>query len=197
MQHYAADYPILRTVISSSLIVIGLFFCSYPEENVEWAMWSRCLLKLGTIIFPEGCELSRFFPGFGADLILTGVVFSPGVQGVLSHPILTFLGRLSWPVYLIHGPLMRTVLTWMLYGVSVPEQIHGRDVDGHDLPPVRLQRANRWICLFAIPLYYLFVYRVAQFWLLYVDPWCGRATRWLEDCTFQDDAKTEKPVLPS
>lgn len=92
---------------------------------------------------------------------------------------------------------MRTVLTWMLYGVSVPEQIHGKDVDGHDLPPIQLRLANRWICLFAIPLFYLFLYRVAQLWVLYVEPWCARATWWLEDCTFQDDAKAEKPLLLS
>lgn len=177
--------------------MIGLLFCSYPEVNAEWSPWSRYLERLGTFIFPEGGELARFFPGVGVDLCLTGVVFSPGVQHILSLPFFIFLGRLSWPVYLIHGPLMRTVLTWMLYGVSVPEQIHGKDIDGHDLPPVRLQRASGWICLFALPLFYLFIYRVAQLWLLYVDPLCARATRWLEDCMFQDDAKGEKPILLS
>ena len=191
IQQYAEDHSILRTLTSSTLIIVGLFFCSYPEENVEWAWWSRSLDRLGTIIFPEECEMTRFFPGLGADLFFAGVVFSPRLHDILSLPLLTFLGRLSWPVYLIHGPLMRTVLTWMLYGVSVPEQIHGKDVDGHDLPPVRLQLANAWICLFAIPLFYLFLYRVAHLWSLYVDPWCGRATRWLEDYMFQDDAKME------
>ena len=195
VQQYAANHPILRTVSSTTLIIIGLFFCSYPEEHVEWAAWSRFLLCLGKVIFPAGCELPRFFPGVGVDLFLAGAIFSPTVQNFLSLPLLILLGRLSWPVYLIHGPLIRTVLTWMLYGLSIPEQVHGKDVEGHDLPPVRLQLANRWTCLFAVPLFFLFLYRVAQLWLLYVDTWCARATQWLEDRMFRDDAKSEKPLL--
>lgn len=178
------------------MIILGLYFCSYPEENPEWAPWSNSMLQFGHWIFPAGVEYSRYYPGMGADIVATGVMFNATAKKILSHRFLCWMGKLSWPVYLLHAPLIRTVLTWVLFGASVRPQ-QGKDANGNQLPPGWLPIANNWVVVFAIPLFYVFLYRVAGLWASYVDPWCTKVTQHFEELVFRDDAKAEKPILLS
>ena len=193
---WSSSHPFIQSIGSASLILLGLFFCSYPEEHPTWARWSTGLLHLGNWIFPHGVEYARYYPGLGADILALGVMFNTTAKKILSHSFLCWMGKLSWPVYLLHAPLIRTVLTWALFGASVrPPQ--GKDDKGNQLPPGWLPIANRWVVMFAIPLFYVFLYRVAGLWANHVDPWCTRVTQWFEELVFRDDAKTEKPILLS
>lgn len=108
------------------------------------------------------------------------------------------MGKLSFAVYLLHAPLIRTVLTYVLFGFSIRPS-GGKDEKGNQLPPGWLPLANRWVCVLAIPLFYLFLYRVANLWAAYVDPFCARVTQWFEDLVFRDDSRMvmEKPLLLS
>lgn len=178
------------------MIILGLYFCSYPEENPEWAQWSTKLLHLGHRIFPSGSEYARYYPGMGADIIATGIMFNTTAKKILSHRFLCWMGKLSWPVYLLHAPLIRTVLTWVLFGGSVRSP-QGKDPNGNQLPPGWLPIANPWVVVFAIPLFYIFLYRVAGLWAQYVDPCCTNLTQRFEDMVFSDDAKVDKPLLLS
>ncbi|KAL8868760.1 MAG: hypothetical protein Q9174_004772, partial [Haloplaca sp. 1 TL-2023] len=189
-------HPYFQAVGSASLIFTGLFFCSYPEEHAEWARWSSSLQHLGHWFFPRDVELARYYPGLGADIIALGVMFNTTAKKLLSLRFLCWMGKLSWPVYLIHAPLIRTILTWVLFGASVRPQ-QGKDENGNQLPPGWLPIANRWVVLFAIPLFYVFLYRAAGLWSSYVDPWCTNVTQRFEDMVFRDDAKAEKPLLLS
>ena len=196
VQEFAVEHNLARSMSSASLIILGLFFMSYPEENPTWARWSTWLLKLGNYIFPEGVEYARYYPGFGANLLTSGILFNNTAKKILSHSFFCWMGKLSFPIYLLHAPLIRTVLTWALFGASVrPDQ--GKDAEGNQLPPGWLPIANRWVCVIAIPLFYVFLYRVANVWATYVDPFCGKVTNWFEELVFRDDAKaqTEKPLL--
>ncbi|KAL9038162.1 MAG: hypothetical protein Q9180_003298 [Flavoplaca navasiana] len=194
--NFMSEHPWFQAVTSSSLIILGFFFCSYPEEHPEWASWSRKMQDFGRLIFPHNSEYARFYPGMGADALATGIMFNPTAKTVLSHRFLCYLGRLSWPVYLIHAPLIRTVLAWVLFGASVRPS-RGKDENGNEMPPGYLPLAKPWVVMFAIPLFYVFLYRAADLWQRYVDPWCGRVTQHFEDLVFRDDAKAEKPQLPS
>lgn len=191
-----AAHSYISAVSSASLIVMGLYFCSYPEEHPEWSRWSNNLLELGHWMFPGGSEYARFYPGMGADLLATGIVFNTTAKRILSHRFVCSMGKLSWAVYLLHAPLIRTVLTWVLFGASVrPAQ--GKDESGHELPPGWLPLAKPWVVMFAIPLFYVFLYRVAGLWHQYVESWCDNVTQQFEDLVFRDDAKAEKPLLLS
>ncbi|KAI4187823.1 MAG: hypothetical protein LQ346_005426 [Caloplaca aetnensis] len=193
---FVAAHPILQSVGSASMIILGLYFCSYPEEHPEWAPWSNSMLHMGQWIFPAGVEYSRYYPGMGADIVATGVMFNTTAKKILSHRFLCWMGKLSWPVYLLHAPLIRTVLTWVLFGASVRPQ-QGKDTNGNQLPPGWLPIANTWVVVFALPLFYVFLYRVAGLWASYVDPWCTNVTQRFEELVFRDDAKSEKPILLS
>lgn len=193
---FMSEHPWFQAVTSSSLIILGFFFCSYPEEHPEWASWSRKMQDFARLIFPHNSEYARFYPGMGADALATGIMFNPTAKTLLSHRFLCYMGRLSWPVYLIHAPLIRTVLAWVLFGASVRPS-RGKDENGNEMPPGYLPLAKPWVVMFAIPLFYVFLYRAADLWQRYVDPWCGRVTQHFEDLVFRDDAKAEKPQLPS
>ncbi|KAL8729564.1 MAG: hypothetical protein Q9166_004644 [cf. Caloplaca sp. 2 TL-2023] len=194
--NFASAHPYIQAICSASMIIAGLFFCSFPEEHPEWTRWSSNLLHLGHWIFPEGVEYARYYPGMGADILTTGIMFNATAKKILSHGFLCWMGKLSWPVYLLHAPLIRTVLTWVLFGASVrPPQ--GKDQDGNQLPPGWLPLAKPWVVIFAIPMFYVFLYRVAGLWSQYVDPWCTRVWQLFEDSVFRDDAKVEKPLLLS
>jgi len=196
VQDWISDHPYTRSISSASLIILGLYFCSYPEENSSWSSWSRDLDKLAGYIFPKDVEYSRYYPGLGVDVLTAGVMFNDTAKKVLSHSSLLWMGKVSFAIYLLHAPLIRTVLTWVLFGFSVQPD-RGKDNEGNQLPLDWLPIANRWICTFAIPLFYIFLYRVAEVWSRYVDPWCAKTTQWFEDLVFRDDAKQQKPILIS
>ncbi|KAL8742440.1 MAG: hypothetical protein Q9190_005076 [Brigantiaea leucoxantha] len=170
---FFADHPVLQSIGSSTLIIAALFFASYPEENPSWARWSNGLTQLGHYMFPSGVEYARYYPGLGADMLALGVLYNTTAKKILSSS---------------------TVLAWALFGASTrPPQ--GKDSHGNELPPGWLPIANRWVVLFVIPLFYVFLYRVAGLWAQYVDPKCTQVTQWFEEMVFRDDAKAEKPIL--
>lgn len=43
------------------------------------------------------------------------VLFSPPIRRTLSQEYLVWLGGVRLPLYLLHGPLMRSILAWMLF----------------------------------------------------------------------------------
>lgn len=198
IQAVIAKYSFLRTFLSGTAILLGLYLCSYPEEHPEWSIWSAGLENLAQYIFPHGVEFARYYPGLGVNILTLGVMFNNTAKRILSNHFFTWMGKLSFAIYLLHAPLIRTVLTYVLFGFSIRPS-GGKDEKGNQLPPGWLPLANRWVCVFAIPLFYLFLYRVANLWAAYVDPFCARVTQWFEDLVFRDDSKMvmEKPLLLS
>jgi hypothetical protein len=198
IQAVIADHNLIRTFTSAMAIVIGLYFASYPEEHPEWTRWSNGLTLLGNYMFPKSVEFSRFYAALGVQILAVGIMFNNTAKKLLSNSFFLFMGKLSFPIYLLHAPLIRTVLTYALFGFSVRPS-GGKDEQGKDLPPGFRPLASRWVCVFAIPLFYVFLYRVAALWAAYVDPFCGRVMNWFENLVFRDDAKVieEKPILPS
>ena len=198
IQERVSRHPYLRSTLSAAAIILGLFFCSYPEEKPEWARWSEFMRSMGDYMFPEGVEYARYYPGLGANILTVGIMFNSTAKHILSQRFLLFLGKLSWPVYLLHAPLIRTVLAWVLFGFSKRKD-NGLDDKGHKLPPGWLPVANNMVVFIAVPCFYVFLYRVANLWANYVDPVAGKITQHFEDLVFKDEAKvsSEKPSLLS
>ncbi|MCJ1308806.1 hypothetical protein MMC25_002461 [Agyrium rufum] len=195
IQDFAASRRYIISVLSTLCIIAGLYCNSYPEEKAEWAQWSRHMIKFGGYIFPKNSEFARFYPGVGSDLLCLGIMFNATAKKILSHSYLCWLGKMSFAIYLLHAPLIRTLLTVMLYGVKSRPNSPGKNAEGHDIPRPWIPHVNNAAVFILVPLFYVLLYRIAAYWQVYVDPWCGRATNWLEEMMYRDDAKAEKPLL--
>ena len=195
VQEYVEERPLTFAVLSSSSIALGLFAISFPEEHPEWAGWSTAMLRLGHYIFPAGSEFNRFYPGMGAQLICFGVMFNATAKRLLSTTWPCYLGKVSFAIYLLHAPLLRTVLTWMLFGLSHRPPSLGVDKEGKQLPRPWVPLTSKWAAIIIVPLFYVILYRVAALWVQHVDPLCGRITNWIEERIFRDESKNEKQTL--
>lgn len=189
---FISDRARLCKVLSFTLVLTGLTFASFPEGHAEWMTWSRVLLDMMRPVLPENPDFPRFGSGIGLELIALGVLLSPWLQRALSSRYLLFLGRMSFAVYLLHGPLMKTVLVWMLYGVQVmPDH---EDEQGA-MVITRLKYPGN-LTLIAWQLVWLpMVYGIAHLWMAHVDPWCDRMTNKLVEYV-RLEASEKPPVLP-
>lgn len=189
-----ASRPRASAVLSGVCMFIGLLVASFPEAHAEWMTWSRVLMDTMRAILPGNPDFPRFGSGLGLELITLSILLSPSIlQKALASKYLLFFGRMSFAVYLLHGPLLRTTLVWMLYGVhTLPD---------HEDPALGLMVPTRLkfpgdLALIAWQLVWLpMLYGLANLWTVYVDPWCDRMTNKLvEYVKFEPSEKIS--VLP-
>jgi hypothetical protein len=174
---------------------LALYLMSYPDEYANWTPWSRSLQNFGTHIFPTNADFGRFWPGIGAQMLCLSIFFSPYLRSLLSHRRLLYLGSISFPLYLLHGPLMRSVLAWLTFG---PVWLHGKP----SLAPDGKEDGSQWVpmprplaFLIILPLFWIFMFWVVHLWSRKVDPWLGKATKWFEEFAYgRTDSQSALPV---
>ncbi|TGO47928.1 hypothetical protein BCON_0258g00070 [Botryotinia convoluta] len=180
-----------RYYLAPSLIVLGLIFASYPEGKPELQAWSQSLYNLSLWIFPNDPDVPRFYSGLGLELIALGIHFSPLCKDFLANKYLLWFGKNSFAVYLIHGTLLRTLLIWMLYGVSMPED--SVDEKGETVRGV-LHMCGRFRWYSMLLVWFVILYAMANAWTKWVDPWCGKVTQRWERYVFEEDGAREVVV---
>lgn len=189
---FIADRARLSQVLSFTLVLIGLTFASYPEGHAEWMTWSRVLLNVMRPVLPDNPDFPRFGSGIGLEFVALGILLSPWLQRLLSSRYLLFLGRMSFAVYLLHGPLMKSTLVWMLYGVQL---LPDHENEQGEMVITRLKYPGN-LTLIAWQFVWLpMVYGIAHLWMAHVDPWCDRMTNKLVDYV-KLEASEKPPVLP-
>jgi peptidoglycan/LPS O-acetylase OafA/YrhL len=165
-------------ILSLLFISLGLLMASFPEGHAEWMTWSRVELAVLQPILPENPDFPRFASGIGLELVTLGLHFGPWVrEHLLSSRYLLWLGKQSFAVYLLHGPLLRWILVWMLYGVNLPAD--GLDDKGELVAGPALPFPGRGRYIVALTFWIPLSYGVAVLWTTYVDPWCARMTELL------------------
>jgi len=181
-----------RRAVQTACIVVGLYVAGYPLERPEWAAWSAQLEWIGEYLFPPGSDWPRRWTAVGWDLTVTGIWLSPTLQSIFSNKMFMWIGRNSFAVYLTHGTVLRVFAARLIYGWSgepwtVEKNEKGEDVY-HYLP-----RAGPAAFMIAIPVFFVVEYTIAHFWTTYIDAWCAKATKWLEDTMF--DSEDEKSAM--
>jgi hypothetical protein len=151
----------------------------------------------------EKSDVRRYWDHVGASMVLLGIFFSRNARKVLTSPVFNFLGRVSFPVYLMHNTFIKTVLTWIIYlpsAMNPPKTEKGEQMD--------LQRGSTTHIFIAIGVFYYLLYRCAALWVKHIDPICANlvnaATKWAygeplprESRPILGQPSTEKPMLPS
>lgn len=204
LKDWIEKHPRGRKMITIPLTIFALLLASYPGEHPEWAGWSNVMLKASHYIFPPGVNVGKRYTALAIDMIILAIFFSPSTKDFLSSRPLLWLGKQSFAVYLVHGTLLRTVLCWMLYGITgqpwdgdiVDEKgnpIYGED--GEPLHPHWIPIRAPWVVAISIPTWIALVYFCATLWTGYVDPFCARMAQKLEKWMFEESEQAP-PQLP-
>ncbi|KAI9728592.1 MAG: hypothetical protein M1834_007620 [Cirrosporium novae-zelandiae] len=200
-QHFAAQQWMSKHRVALNIAAIvplglGLYLSSYPQDFPEWATWSRQLEALSHYIFPELVpSMPKRFTGLGVNLMILSVFMSSIAKDFLSTKYFLWLGKNSFAVYLVHGTLLRIVFVWMIYGVSGQPWEMTTNEAGEEVPVAYLPQGGPWRFIICIPIWVVLVYCCAWAWTTYVDSWCGRVTAKLESFLFEEDEKSEGPLL--
>lgn len=93
-----------------------------------------------------------------------------------------WLGQVSFPLYLIHGPLLRSVLIWMVFGARKLVWVPDRGTAGEQTREVTvLPMPKAWVVILSVPVFFVILGAASQCWNVYVEPRCAKVTRWVED----------------
>lgn len=163
---------------------------SFPSKKPEWAGWSNTLNHIGHTIFPQGGETWSSWASTGSLFLLAGIVLSEPLQKFLSHSAFLWLGAHSFPIYLIHGPLLRSFLNWMLFVFVAPEWYEEKEGDVITKRWARYHLPPAWKFIIALPIFFAVLLWLAQLWTAKIETRCGRLTKWLEDTVCGSDPET-------
>ncbi|ORY60823.1 acyltransferase family-domain-containing protein [Pseudomassariella vexata] len=190
---FITNRPRISKMLATIFLVFGLYVASYPEGHHEWQRWSQWQHRVLVSITPNKADLPRFGSGIGLELITLGIHFSPFLKDVLSGKYLLWLGKQSFAVYLLHGPLLRWILCWMVYGTHMPQDFtndHGEKVPGKLIFP------GGYKLLIWLPIWIPLNYGVALLWTTYVDPWCATVTEQFVGYIKVDNTEKQGVLLP-
>jgi peptidoglycan/LPS O-acetylase OafA/YrhL len=100
--------------VSAILLCVGVFLGTVPFSVAPWGIvrpFSEWRLPyIGFVPFPESSVI--FCHAAGAVMLLLAANSSLIFRRLLASPILQFLGRISFPLYLIHMPVLLTLICW-------------------------------------------------------------------------------------
>lgn len=185
---FAQKHDLVTAAISPVVIFTGLIMASYPEGKPEYALWSTQLHTLLIAILPDKADVPRFSSGLGLEFISLGILYNPPLKNLLSNRHLLWLGKNSFAVYLLHGTMLRVFLTWMLFGVTLPADT--TDDAGLPVQGPAMEMRGPVVQALCIPIWFVGLYAVANYWTRYVDPFCARTTQRLESYVFEESAET-------
>lgn len=115
------------------------------------------------------------------------------LKDLLANRYFLWLGKQSFAVYLIHGTLLRTLLTWMVYGVRTPRPVQNEDGVWQ---AGEVLKVKSWPMLVVhIPLFFVILYSLAMIWVKYVDSACARWTESLVKYVQREDQNEKLPVV--
>ena len=178
-------------VLCPPLLAISLLFMSFPADAPHWAPWSLTLLRWHHLVAPRGADTARFWPTIGAQLLCLTIICSPHLRRALNHPILLWLGRISFPLYLLHGPLLRSVLSWLLFA---GQNLVAMEADNSNEVIMRYPLPRPWVYVVALPVFFAVLGVLCHYWTEKIEPHFGTITKKAED--IMSGRTSRLPTLP-
>ncbi|KAF4591828.1 Acyltransferase 3 [Ophiocordyceps camponoti-floridani] len=99
--------PLWKKVFWVLVSITGIYLLCQPDEGGSDTPGWRLL----TSMIPSwwAAEQYRFWQSAGAIVFVGAVGHSSGWQSFFNHPAIQYLGKISYALYLMHGPAMHTV----------------------------------------------------------------------------------------
>jgi hypothetical protein len=184
-------YKDTATSVLPAPIPAAMIMAGFPQDSPNNAHWSDSMSHFMQAVTVEKSDIRRYWDHVGAATVLLGIFFSRNARRVLASPVFNFLGRVSFPVYLMHNTFMKSVLTWMVY---LPSAMNPpRNEKGHQMD---LQRGSTTHIFIAVAVFYYVLYRAAAFWVQHIDPFCANlvnaATSWAYG---ESQPRESRPIL--
>ncbi|KAH8681671.1 acyltransferase family-domain-containing protein [Xylariales sp. PMI_506] len=191
-------------LLSPPLALVGLVIMSFPlEEYAGRAVWSNELLVWGRAYLSSGAqeELRRAWGSLGVVLLMLAIMLWPHARRLLSAKPLTWLGRLSFPMYLLHGTFMQSLLAWMV----LKQEPQKFQVDTKGTTEMRFPLVGHSRVITSIAFVMALVLVASHYWALVFEPLFGKITTYMErvmmgkahhvTSTGEKDVESQ-PILP-
>ncbi|KAL9130625.1 MAG: hypothetical protein Q9217_001239 [Psora testacea] len=194
-----SSYPLrlapLSPLFAPPLLIIALFLMSFPAEFQQQARWSSFLLRLHHKIFSETALVDRTWPSMGALLLCFTIVMSPHLRRALAHKWLLWLGKISFPLYLLHGSFMRSILAWLLFAnESLIEMEERNGSETYIVMKYPLPSTATFVVV--MPVFFVILFTATHLWAQKVEPHFGAMTKKAEDIMFGKTDGARPTVLP-
>ncbi|KAK7428066.1 hypothetical protein QQZ08_005498 [Neonectria magnoliae] len=94
-------------------IFVALYFLSYPDAGAEY---TPGFVFLSSWVPKYYIPLSgwMFYQAMGALILLNCVLHSPFLRRILEGPTAQYLGKVSFSLYLVHGPVLHSLGFWIM-----------------------------------------------------------------------------------
>jgi peptidoglycan/LPS O-acetylase OafA/YrhL len=134
---------IFRLILAFTFLT-SLYLLSFPDKGAHTSYGYTSLIESYTpaSIFAAGLT-QRFWLAIGAFLLVLSLVLCPTLQSPFTAPFAQYLGRISYALYLVHGPILYTLGMGILVGrrpryqpvsaedrLEAPQHFWGDVVDG-------------------------------------------------------------------
>ena len=183
-------------IFAPPLTVISLVLMSFPAEYQKEQTWCRFLLNLHYKIFPTYAFVDRTWPTMGSSLLCFTIIMSPHLRKILSKRPLLWLGKISFPLYLLHGSFMRSILSWLLFAKqSLVEFEEQNGSETYVIMKYPLPGASTF-CI-VLPIFFAVLFLATQFWATKIEPHFGAVTKLLEDIMFGKREINKPTILPT
>ncbi|MCJ1329408.1 hypothetical protein MMC10_006088 [Thelotrema lepadinum] len=137
---------------------------SYPRDVPEVASWSNALVELGQEILPYNDNKYKIWVAIGSLVLTLGTIISPFAQWILGLPSLVWLGKISFPLYLLHGTFIRSLFAWVLFwGQTLGPSLYDENMQRYPLP------SAGWIA-FSVVCLMVPLLLACHFWVKYFEP---------------------------
>jgi peptidoglycan/LPS O-acetylase OafA/YrhL len=156
LHDYAFSDALIPRIISPFLLIFGWYLISFPGVNWEWAPWFHWIWANREFWFNDG-DVYRLTCTIGVWCLLLSILLSPTLQSFLNAPLIQWLGKQSFAMYLIHGVILRSVFTFVAHGLFAREE--NAEVVG-----IRL--------VISLGVFIGLTLYLAALWVWYVEPWC-------------------------
>lgn len=155
------------TALRWLLTVVALHFLSYPDSSAEYTPGYKLLSRLVPRYYlPMSAWM--YYQSAGAVLLLPCLMREPIICRALESRVPQYLGRISFSLYLVHGPILHSLGFWLMPRLF--------DVFGHGA----VAYAVGWAGMLALTLY------LSNLWHRHVDTWSMGVGRRVEKYLLED-----------
>lgn len=174
---------------------------SQPSDHPQSAPWSNYLETLGQKIFPPQGDLARTWGSVGSMILIIAIMISPHARRLLSRKPLIWLGKVSFPIYLLHGTFMRSLLAWFTFAGQTPQPFEIPTPEGESYSVHRYPQPGSFRILLSIAVSMGCMLAAAHYWTKNVEPVFGHITKSAEDIMFGkgdggSSGNSGRPMLP-